>query len=192
MSTEDTRSAYAEFEGRLRPFIAGRVPAADVDDVVQDVRLRVQRSLSGLRDDQSFVPWLYQVARSAIAESHRQRSRQPAPLPEDQLEVEQPQEETGPTALEAELASYLLPLIARLPSPYREALTLIELEGMTQQAAADAFGISLSGMKSRVQRGRAKLRELLEACCRVAVDARGTVIECVPKQPGVCGCKNSS
>lgn len=192
MNAEATRSAYDEFEGRLRPFIAGRVPAADVDDVVQDVFLRVQRALSGLRDDQSFVPWLYQVARSAIAESHRQRSRQPAPLPEDQLEIELPEEATGPTALEAELASYLVPLIARLPSPYREALTLVELEGMTQQAAADALGISLSGMKSRVQRGRAKLREVLEACCRVAVDARGTVIECVPKQPGVCGCKNSA
>lgn len=62
---------------------------------------------------------------------------------------------------------------------------------MTQQAAASAMGTSLSGTKSRVQRGREKLRQLLEACCNVALDARGTVIECVPKQPGSCRCKNS-
>ncbi|HEY8947190.1 MAG TPA: sigma-70 family RNA polymerase sigma factor [Polyangiaceae bacterium] len=191
MTTEDTRRAYIELEGRLRPFIARRVPAADVDDVVQDVFLRVQRSLPSLRDEQSLTPWLYQVARSAVAERHRQQGRQPEPVPEEELELELPPEDTGPSPLEAELASYLLPLISRLPSPYREALTLIELEGMTQQAAANALGISLSGMKSRVQRGREKLRESLEACCRVAVDARGTVIECVPKQPSTCRCENS-
>jgi len=191
MNAEDLQSAYHEFEGRLRPFIARRVPTADVDDVVQDVFLRVQRSLAALRDEQSFAPWIYQVARSAIAESLRQRSRQPALVLEQEVEIELPPADTGPTPLEAELASYLLPLIARLPSPYREALTLIELEGMTQQAAANAAGVSLSGMKSRVQRGREKLRELLEACCRVAVDARGTVIECVPKQPGTCRCNDS-
>lgn len=191
LNAEDTRSTYDEFEGRLRPFIARRVPAADVDDVVQDVFLRVQRALPELKNEQSFAPWLFQVARSAIADSHRQRLRQPALVPDAALEVEAPVEEASPTALEVELASYLVPLIARLPSPYREALTLIELEGMTQQAAASALGISLSGMKSRVQRGREKLRALLEACCRVAVDVRGTVIECVPKQPGTCRCENS-
>lgn len=62
---------------------------------------------------------------------------------------------------------------------------------MTQQAAASAMGTSLSGTKSRVQRGREKLRQLLEACCNVALDARGTAIDCVPKQPGSCRCKNS-
>jgi RNA polymerase sigma-70 factor (ECF subfamily) len=192
MNAEDTRSAYDEVEGRLRPFIARRVPPADVDDVVQDVFLRVQRSLPDLKSEQSFVPWLFQVAKSAIAESHRQRQRQSALVAGAALEVDAPSEEASPTALEMELASYLVPLIARLPSPYREALTLIELEGMTQQAAANSLGISLSGMKSRVQRGRDKLRTLLEACCRVGVDARGTVVECVPKQPGSCRCKNSS
>lgn len=190
LNAEDTRSTYDEFEGRLRPFIARRVPAADVDDVVQDVFLRVQRSLPDLKNEQSFAPWLFQVARSAIADSHRRRLRQPALVPDVALEVEAPVEEASPTALEVELASYLVPLLARLPSPYREALTLIELEGMTQQAAASALGISLSGMKSRVQRGREKLRALLEACCRVAVDVRGTVIECAPKQPGTCRCEN--
>lgn len=191
MNAEGTESAYHEFEGRLRPFIARRVPAADVDDVVQDVFLRIQRALPDLKNEHSVAPWIFRVARSAIAESHRHRLRQPAPVPDEALEVEMPSEEAGPTGLEVELASYLVPLIARLPSPYREALTLIELEGMTQQAAANATGISLSGMKSRVQRGREKLRQLLEACCSVAVDVRGTVIECAPRQPESCRCKNS-
>ncbi len=56
-----------------------------------------------------------------------------------------------------------------LPSPYREALTLTELEGLTQKEAAEMLGISLSGMKSRVQRGRQQLRQALEDCCHIAL-----------------------
>jgi RNA polymerase sigma-70 factor (ECF subfamily) len=191
MTSATTRAAYQELEGRLRPFIARRVPTADVDDVVQDVLLRVQRALPGLKEEQSFAPWLYQVARSAIADSYRRQSRHPAlPLDEDAEPLTSP-EPSEPSALEGEVAAYLVSLITRLPSPYREALTLTELEGLTQQAAADALGISLSGMKSRVQRGREKLRALLEDCCRIGVDVRGRVIECAPRDARRCECKNS-
>lgn len=191
MDVTDTRCAYQEIDGLLRPFIARRVSASDVDDVVQDVFVRVQRALPDLKNEQSFAPWLFQVARSAIAESHRQQGRQPALTADEALDDAAPSEDVSPTLLEQELASYLVPFVTRLPSPYREAITLTELEGLTQQAAADALGVSLSAMKSRVQRGREKLRQLLEECCKIALDARGRVIECVPRQPTTCGCKNS-
>jgi RNA polymerase sigma-70 factor (ECF subfamily) len=67
-----------------------------------------------------------------------------------------------------------------LPSPYREAVTLVELEGLTISEAAGMVGISLSGMKSRVQRGRAQLRELFERCCEIELDARGKVTDYTP------------
>lgn len=191
MDAEDTRCAYRELEERLRPFIARRVPAADVEDVLQDVFLRAQRSLGTIADEQSFSPWLYRVARSAIADSYRQQRRQPLLVPDEALEAEAPSDEPGPTGLEREISSYIVTLVARLPSPYREALTLTELTGLTQRAAADALGVSLSAMKSRVQRGREKLRESLEDCCRIALDARGRVRDCVPRKPATCSCKNS-
>ena len=71
-----------------------------------------------------------------------------------------------------------------LPSPYREALTLTELEGMTQKEAAAMLGTTLSGMKSRVQRGRVYLRKALEDCCHIALDARGRVVTCEPRVDG--------
>lgn len=189
MIDNDTRCAHRELEERLRPFVARRVPNSDVDDVLQDVFLRAQRALPELRDEERFGAWMYRVARSAIAESHRQRSRHPI-LESEDAEWVAPLEGSGPTPLESEVAAYLVPLIERLPSPYREALTLTELEGLTQQAAADALGISLSGAKSRVQRGREKLRALLDDCCRIGVDARGRVIDCEPREPSGCRCKN--
>jgi hypothetical protein len=79
--------------------------------------------------------------------------------------------------VERELATYVAPFVAMLPSPYREALTLTELEGISQKDAALMLGISVSGMKSRVQRGRQHLRSALEDCCHIAIDARGRVYE---------------
>lgn len=85
---------------------------------------------------------------------------------------------------EALLASYVAPFVAMLASPYREALTLTELEGLTQKQAAEMLGISVSGMKTRVQRGRRELRRVLEDCCSIALDARGRVISCEPRADG--------
>jgi RNA polymerase sigma-70 factor (ECF subfamily) len=187
----DTRRAPEELAERLRPFVARRVPPGDVDDVLQDVFLRMQRGLENLEDEQRLLPFLYRVARSAIVENHRQRARHPLACAAPEAHGTPAQDSGEPSPIEQELAAYLLSYVAALPSPYREALTLTELEGLSQQAAADATGISLSGMKSRVQRGRVKLRELLEACCRIRVDARGRVIACEPRDPSDCRCRSA-
>jgi RNA polymerase sigma-70 factor, ECF subfamily len=174
-----TRGAWRELEAQLRPFVARRVASeADVDDVVQDVFLRMQRGLEGLRDDERFGPWVYRVARSAIVDHHRAAVRRGAPS--DAI-VEEPVEEHDEGAVAEELAVYVALFVAMLPSPYREALTLTELEGLSQREAADLLGVSVSGMKSRVQRGRRKLREALEDCCHVALDARQRVIGFEPR-----------
>jgi RNA polymerase sigma-70 factor (ECF subfamily) len=177
------RGAWRELEAKLRPFVASRVRReADVDDVVQDVFLRMQRGLAGLRDEQRFGPWVYQVARSAIVDHQRVAAKHRVVDPEGR--EEEPLDLDDDHAIEEQLAGYLAPFVAMLPSPYREALTLVELEGLTQKQAAELLGVSLSGMKSRVQRGRAQLRKALDDCCHIALDARGRVMSCEPRPDG--------
>lgn len=178
------RDGWQELESKLRPFVARRVPSrADVDDVVQEVFLRMQRGLPDLRDEQRFGPWVYQIARSAIVDHQRtlakHRVAEGGPLEEAAADSPEHLEEA-----ESVLAGALVTFVAMLPSPYREALTLTELEGLTQKQAADLLGISVSGMKSRVQRGRALLRRSLEDCCHIALDARGRVVGCEPRPDG--------
>jgi RNA polymerase sigma-70 factor, ECF subfamily len=178
------RGAWRELEAKLRPFVARRVRSEiDVDDVVQDVFLRMQRGLPALRDEERFGPWVYQVARSAIID-HRRVTAKHRPVPDVCSEDEPVVVEEDGLAVEQELANYIAPFVAMLPSPYREALTLTELEGVTQKQAAEMLGISLSGMKSRVQRGRVQLRRALEDCCHIALDARGRVVSCEPRVDG--------
>src|SRR4029453_11954052 len=70
-------------------------------------------------------------------------------------------------SLQDDLAPCLTPLMDRLPAHYREAVRLVELEGLPQRELSERFAVSLSGAKSRVQRGRDKLKDLLLRCCQV-------------------------
>lgn len=184
MIPADARGAWGEIEARLRPYIARRVPsAADVDDVLQETFVRMHRGLAALVDDERFGSWVYRVAASAVADHLRARMRHPIPVepPGDAASEEfatEPDED-----LESELAECVALFVARLPSPYREAITLTELEGLTQKEAAEMLGVSVSGMKSRVQRGRERIRRMFEQCCEISVDCRGRVTECVPRNP---------
>jgi RNA polymerase sigma-70 factor, ECF subfamily len=185
-----SRAPWQDVAAQLRPFLAHRVDASEVDDVLHDVWLRVQRGLPGLRDEERFTSWLFQIARSAVAEHQRVRARHPLTD-----EPAQPDAAAEPTDDDREaarsLACCISLFVARLPSPYREAVTLVELEGLTVREAADMVGVSVSGMKSRVQRGRAQLRQMFDECCEIALDARGKVIDYTPRlRPPSCdSCK---
>lgn len=185
MIEAEARGAWSELDTKLRPFVARRLRArADVDDVVQEIFLRMQRGLPALRDEQRFGPWVYQVAKSAIGDHLRKAARHgmsPGEAPEPAAPAPDEEDEG---AVERELATYVAPFVAMLPSPYREALTLTELEGMSQKDAAAMLGLSVSGMKSRVQRGRQQLRQALEDCCHIALDVRGRVMSCEPRPDG--------
>jgi RNA polymerase sigma-70 factor, ECF subfamily len=58
----------------------------------------------------------------------------------------------------------------------QEASQMVEFDGVTQVEAAARLGLSVSGMKNRVQRARLHLRSALHDCCNIALDGRGSVI----------------
>ena len=91
-----------------------------------------------------------------------------------------------------ELATCLAPMLSQLAPAYQEAVRIVDLEGVTQQEAARRAGVSLSGMKSRVQRGRQQLRAVLEACCRIDLDHRGSIAGYAARHPDACGCGGCS
>jgi RNA polymerase sigma-70 factor (ECF subfamily) len=173
---------------RLRPFVARPAAPADVDDIVQEVLIRVHRGLGSVRDDERFGSWLYQIARNAITDHGRVRARHP--IASGDREPDPEPDAASDDVVPARLAAVIAFFVARLPSPYREAITLTELEGKTQREAADMLGISLPTLKSQVLRGRARLRALFEQCCEIAVDVRGRPVECTPRARP-CGCAPS-
>jgi RNA polymerase sigma-70 factor (ECF subfamily) len=184
MIASESRGAWKEVEARLRPYVARRVTvAAEVDDLLQEIFVRVHRGLVSLRDGESFGGWVYRIASRVLSDAAHARGRDPLGSITEVAEqaITADADVDAWHELEADLSKCVVLFVAHLPSPYREAVTLTELEGLTQQDAADMVGISLSGMKSRIQRGRAKIREMFEANCEISLDCRGRVVECVPR-----------
>jgi RNA polymerase sigma-70 factor (ECF subfamily) len=166
--------------GQIRPFVERRVAPADVDDVMQEILQRVHSSADTLDDETRFAAWLHRVARNAIADHHRRAGRRDAKHAAFATEWRDEADEQQDAV--ASLSVFVRAFVEMLPSPYREALQLTEIDGLTMRDAAEREGVSISGMKSRVQRGRRLLRELFEACCEIALDARGRVVEYTPRR----------
>lgn len=200
--TTKTEELWQAVHDGLRAFIAKRVnDQGHVDDILQDVFVRVHRQVGSVRDPRRLVSWIYQVTRNAIIDHYRKPGRQreiQAGLSSDLKvfhEVPTISEMTrhgDAGELRAELAGCLRPMIERLSQDYRDAISLVELEGLTQQAAAKQMGISLSGMKSRVQRGRARLKQMLDDCCLIELDRRGGVVDYRTRASGCNSCASDT
>ena len=180
-----TERIWQEFHERLLSFIRRRVSnESDCEDILQDVFTRIHAHQERLVDVQSITGWIYRITRNAIIDYHRAQARaagaverhadeKPAPLPDER--------ELASAQATRELAHCIEPLLTRLPEHYGRAVALTELEEISQVEAARQIGLSVSGMKSRVQRGRAKLAEVLLDCCDVELDGRSGVVGYQPR-----------
>lgn len=186
----DAETIWRDLRGPLLAFIARRVSDPDTaEDILQDIMLRIHQHSSERVRPESITAWLYGVTRNAIIDHYRRasvRRERPAGTYLDFHEAEEPPD-ADPDQQRRELAGCLTPLLARLPAIYRDALQLTDVEGLTQVEAAARVGLSVSGMKTRVQRGRHQLKSLLEQCCEIAVDRRGGVADYQP-HTGSCAC----
>ncbi|MGZ8745820.1 MAG: sigma-70 family RNA polymerase sigma factor [Mycobacterium sp.] len=188
---QPTEQMWREMLPQLRKFVRRRIADPDrADDLVAEILLRIHQNVTSL-DDQELLPnWVFRIARNAVIDEYRRagRSREllTSTLPEQSTEPSIDQDE--PAAVR-ELSACLRPMLNRLPAEQRDALEMVDLDGMTQADAAQRAGVSLSGMKSRVQRGRRRLAELLGQCCALTLDGRGVPMDYEP--PPGCGCTNA-
>jgi RNA polymerase sigma-70 factor (ECF subfamily) len=171
----------------LRAFVRRRIADPHrADDLVADILLRIHQNVGSLDDQERLPNWMFRIARNAIIDEYRRAGRSREQLTATlQDEPTQAPEEDEPAALR-ELSTCLRPMLNGLPAEQRDALEMIDLDGMTQADAAERAGVSLSGMKSRVQRGRRRLAELLGQCCALTLDGRGVPMDYEP--PSGCGC----
>jgi RNA polymerase sigma-70 factor (ECF subfamily) len=175
----DAASIWEACSGKVRGYLRHHLrSAADVDDVLQEVFLRVHRNARRLDGETHLSGWLFTVARSALVDFQRRR-RGPLPVPVEEGDGE------AELAEHSGIAAGLRELVASLPEGYARAVTLVDLEGLPLKEASEHLGLSLSGAKSRVQRGRRLVRDALLRCCHFVVDRYGTILEA---QAACCCC----
>ncbi len=170
---------WKDFSNVLRGFILGQVQDETItDDILQEVFIKIIDNIGKLKDKTKLRAWLYQITRNAIIDYYRDRKKEVS-IPGMLENV------TDEPVVEAQFSEELGPciraLIERLPDKYKVAIELTEFEGLTQKEMGDRLGLSLAGAKSRAQRAREKLRQLLFECCTFEIDRRGNILEYQPK-----------
>ncbi len=181
--TPSTEEIWRELSADLLRFIRRRVSDEQhAEDLLQETFVRIHRNIRSLADADRLAAWVYQIARNVVSDHYRKSARAQSNGVE-LLSVDDPIDDTDdrPFRLSCLSSRWQAEFMAKLPETYREAVQLAEIEGLTQREVADRLGLSLSGDKSRIQRGRALLKEVLEACCRFEFDRRGNLMDIDPK-----------
>ena len=139
----------------------------EADEVAQEVFLRAWRGLARFEERAQFSTWLYRIA---FNEAQRRRSRralprvEPDPDGEDPIAAVPESPDAGPEAqtLSREFEQILDRALGQLPEEWRDAVVLRDIEGLSTEDAAEIVGVRQAAFKSRLHRGRMRLRALLE------------------------------
>lgn len=124
------------------------------EDLAQETFLRLYRSAASYEPDRGFRPWLFAIARNlAINLRRRRRRERHAPLPDD------PGARTA--VLPGEVHAKVAETLARIEEPYRSALTLCAVGGLSYEEAAEACGCNVKTLSSRLSRARERFRTLM-------------------------------
>lgn len=139
----------------------------DAAEAAQETFLAVWQGLPSFRGDASFSTWLYRLASNTCVDILRRESRrrEAASLDDEETPADVP--DSGPTPQEAaerqELRREIEAGLAALPPEYRQALILREIHQLSYQEIGEALGLDIGTVKSRISRGRQRLRKILLA-----------------------------
>ncbi len=165
----------------LKNFIRDRVSnEEDSQDILQDVFLKLISNVDKLIDTQKVHAWIYKTARNAIIDYYRKNNKN---LDYKSLPEELPLILDEDLTSNKEIASCLKNMTEKLPEKYKQAIKITVFENHTQKEYSEMAGISLSGAKSRVQRARNILKEMVLGCCSLEFDGLGNIINYKTRSP---------
>jgi RNA polymerase sigma-70 factor (ECF subfamily) len=169
---KNVEAIWVDYHEKLLGFIQKRVKDKCIaEDILQDVFIKILNKIDTLREDSKIQNWLYQLTRNTIIDFYR-ANKIMEDIPESLIE----EDSTNTDSAVEEMKSCIMPVIDSLDEKYREAVTLTEMEGLSQKELASKLNISYTGAKSRVQRGRAAVKDTFSKYCTFKYDSCGNVV----------------
>lgn len=185
--SEKVEALWRELSTPLRGYFERQVRRPeDAEDLLQESFLRVLKGIEDVTDEDRLAAWVQRIARNLVVDARRRERGEGAT-------EEEPAAPEDAEDLNLVVGGWLAARIGSLPARYREVVRLFELEGVSQREIAERLGLSLTAVKSRVQRGRKLLRSDLLACCSFEFDRTGGVVDYRRHRPPDCGprgCQN--
>ncbi|MCP4402640.1 MAG: sigma-70 family RNA polymerase sigma factor [bacterium] len=138
----------------------------DLDDLAQEVFVKVYHSIKDLKDVSQFKSWLHRIAVTVYLDELRRRKKRQERFVSDEALLDthtEPDAHPERDLARKELRGQLQRAIDRLPEEFKVAIVLREIQGLSYEESATALGISIGTVRSRLFRGRKLLREMLKA-----------------------------
>jgi len=142
------------------------------EDILQDVLVKVMTKVNTLKDEEKLISWVYQITRNEI-NTYFRKSKNTNTNEFSGLVADVSDEAN----LNKEFASCISAMIADLSPKYKEAITKVDINGMSQKEFSTQMNISYSGGKTRVQRARNMIKESLVSCCSISHDKFGNIVD---------------
>ncbi|MDO4740748.1 MAG: sigma-70 family RNA polymerase sigma factor [Eubacteriales bacterium] len=137
----------------------------DAQDCVQEAMLRIYRALDRFKGQSSFSTWIYRITMNTCLDELRRRKVRASTSLDTLLENGwSPTDETDTPehrTIEAERRKALSGAIQSLPEDMRSAIVLREMQGLSYEEISDVLAVNVGTIKSRISRGREKLRQLI-------------------------------
>jgi RNA polymerase sigma-70 factor, ECF subfamily len=163
----NSENIWNQFSEKLKNFLLKRVNDPEIaNDLLQEVFLKIHLKLPLLKEEKKVENWVFQIAYNQLNDFYRAKSKNKT----DHLEIDIAE---PVTASDHELGDCLVPFIESLPEVYKQAVIMSEIEGMKQKEVAEKLGISVSGAKSKIQRGRAMIKQHFVECCHFHIGKNG-------------------
>jgi len=170
----DTNEVWASMEPRVRAYFRRRVGRNDalVDELVQDILVRIHRGLPDLKQADRWQAWVMRMCRNVFIDQLRQR-RHLTIIDNDSPAAPEVPSESVPLAIQR----FLHDILEAIGEPHRSVVQLADFEGVPGPLAAQRLGLSLTAYKARLHRARERIRQELERCCEVVRDSCGAPID---------------
>jgi RNA polymerase sigma-70 factor, ECF subfamily len=170
----EVAEVYNTFNKSLLGFIKSKVrQKEDAEDILHNVFLKITVNVHTLSKKEKLQNWLFRVTRNAIIDYYRSKSRKGIQLYDSDL-LDTPEDEIPEEAIE-ELVGCVKPFISQLPEKYREFILESEINGVRQIELSQKYSLAYPSVRSRVQRGRERLKDIFLQCCRIDLDSRGGI-----------------
>ena len=167
---------YTEFHNALLGFIKSKVSnQEDAEDIVQNVFVKVASGLGELNRKEKLQSWIYTIARNSIIDYYRSNAnKKNISFKEETTESFTNEEYVDTTK---GLDCCLIDIVNQLPEEYRDIIIDVEIHGVKQKDLVGKYKLAYPSIRSRVQRGRERLKQLLLECCNITWDTRGNILE---------------
>lgn len=171
---ENISSIWNNFRIELLYYIKTKVKDEyAAEDILQEVFIKIYKNICQLKDVTKLKTWLYRITNNTIIDFYR-RKKNILELDElKNISVIQDDEDNMNEEVE-ECAKFML---HQLPDKYKQPLKLYEFNGMKHGEISKKLNLSLSGVKTRVQRARNQLKKMLLECCDFDFDVYGNIID---------------